>query len=385
MPPIPTPVYVSGADLISAVAAESNEELASGLARGLRPDVLGPGEIPRPPGRVRAPPGVSRRRGDLARVLDRRALRGLDAERSGLCPCRGEGLGHPSPRRLAVRGRDLLRQGAARWPTWPPPRATACSATRPRCIRCASWPTSPAPRLSWPGRLSFVFVVEHDGRFLRFNDAYRTISAQLPADSYAETKAHIDAQLEQIPSEGATPLDQRRCDVLLGLLRSAVPGSTGSPTATTTASPYVVVAHVPLAALVEDSGEESALAGELEHGGLIDIETMQRIACDATVVVALDDDARAHHVRGPGPEVRHRYPAPRGDAPGPPVSLPGLHQHDLHQCPPRRTVETPGPHRPRQPRAHLLVPPPSGAQQGLDHVGQRQRGAHLHRPERAGS
>ena len=184
------------------------------------------------------------------------------------------------------------------------------------------------------------------------------------ADAYAETKAHIDAQLEQIPSEGATPLDQRRCDVLLGLLRCAVPGSTGSPTATTTASPYVVVAHVPLAALVEDAGEESALAGELEHGGLIDVETVQRIACDATVVVALDDDARAHHVRGPGPEVRHRYPAPRGEAPGPPVSLPGLHQHDLHQCPPRQTVETRGPHRPRQPRPHLLVPPPSGAQPG---------------------
>ena len=50
------------------------------------------------------------------------------------------------------------------------------------------------------------------------------------------------------------------------------------------------MAHVPLAALVEDSGEESALAGELEHGGLIDVETVQRIACDATVVVALDDD-----------------------------------------------------------------------------------------------
>ena len=51
-----------------------------------------------------------------------------------------------------------------------------------------------------------------------------------------------------------------------------------------------MVAHVPLAALVEDSGEESALAGELEHEGLIDVETVQRIACDATVVVAVDDD-----------------------------------------------------------------------------------------------
>jgi len=134
---------------------------------------------------------------------------------------------------------------------------------------------------------------EHDGRFLRFNDTYRTISAQLPADSYAEVKAGIDAQLEQIPSDGATPLDQRRCDVLLGLIRSADPGSAAPATATTTTSPYVVVAHVPLAALVEDSGQESALAGELEYVGLIDVETVQRIACDATMVVALDD-ARGH-------------------------------------------------------------------------------------------
>jgi hypothetical protein len=128
---------------------------------------------------------------------------------------------------------------------------------------------------------------EHDGRFLRFNDAHRTMTAQLPADSYAQIKARIDAVVKQIPSDGATPLDQRRCDALLGIFHSVVPDSKGSPTTT---SPYVVVAHVPLAALVEDSGEASTLAGELEHGGLIDRDTVQRLACDATIVIALDDD-----------------------------------------------------------------------------------------------
>jgi hypothetical protein len=59
----------------------------------------------------------------------------------------------------------------------------------------------------------------------------------------------------------------------------------------TAPNPYFVVAHVPLEALVEESGEKSELAGELEHHGLIDIETVQRIACDATVVVAVDDQA----------------------------------------------------------------------------------------------
>ena len=42
---------------------------------------------------------------------------------------------------------------------------------------------------------------------------------------------------------------------------------------------------------MEESGETSELAGELEQHGLIDVETVQRIACDATVVVAVDDEA----------------------------------------------------------------------------------------------
>ena len=128
---------------------------------------------------------------------------------------------------------------------------------------------------------------EHDRRFLRFNDAYRTISAQLPPDSYAETKASLEARAKDVPTDGETPWDQRLCDGFLELIRSTVPGS-GSRV--TTPSPYVVVAHVPLGALVDESGEQNTLAGDLEHHGLIDGETVRRIACDATVVVALDDD-----------------------------------------------------------------------------------------------
>jgi hypothetical protein len=125
---------------------------------------------------------------------------------------------------------------------------------------------------------------EHDGRYLRFNDSHRTISAQLPSESYAEAKARIDAYLEEIPSDAETPLDQRRSDAFMGLIHS----SNGDTT--TEGSPFLVVAHVPLAALVDDAGEQSALTGELEQHGLIDVETVRRIACDATIVVALDDD-----------------------------------------------------------------------------------------------
>ncbi|HEX4176507.1 MAG TPA: DUF222 domain-containing protein, partial [Acidimicrobiales bacterium] len=50
---------------------------------------------------------------------------------------------------------------------------------------------------------------------------------------------------------------------------------------------YVVVAHVPLLSLTDEDG---LLRGELEHRGLIDAEVARRLACDATLVVALDDD-----------------------------------------------------------------------------------------------
>jgi hypothetical protein len=52
-------------------------------------------------------------------------------------------------------------------------------------------------------------------------------------------------------------------------------------------SPYVVVVHAALETLADES---SALAGELEREGLISAETVRRLACDATMIVALDDD-----------------------------------------------------------------------------------------------
>ena len=45
-----------------------------------------------------------------------------------------------------------------------------------------------------------------------------------------------------------------------------------------------------MATLVDDDGEGSALAGELERDGLISTETLRRIACDATLAVGVDDD-----------------------------------------------------------------------------------------------
>jgi hypothetical protein len=124
---------------------------------------------------------------------------------------------------------------------------------------------------------------EYERRYLRFNDRHRTMSLQLPAEAYAQTRACIDSWTAKVPSDDETPLDQRRCDGFLGMVDAK--GSTANA-----ANPFFVVAHVPLDTLVE-GGEPGALAGELEHDGLIDVETVTRLACDATVVVAVDDEA----------------------------------------------------------------------------------------------
>jgi hypothetical protein len=134
---------------------------------------------------------------------------------------------------------------------------------------------------------------EHDSRYLRLNDQHRTISMQLPAESYAQTKACVDTWAQTIPAEGEVPLDQRRADGFMGIVALATSGSSGPAEDSRQPDPFFVVAHVPLDDLVDESGDPSELAGELEHHGLIDVETVQRIACDATVVVAVED-AKGH-------------------------------------------------------------------------------------------
>jgi hypothetical protein len=121
---------------------------------------------------------------------------------------------------------------------------------------------------------------DYERRSVRFNDTFRTVTAQLPPESYAEVRARLEELARQIPSDGETRWDQRLCDALLDEIRAD--HRTGGA-----ANHYVVVAHVPLAALADETSE---LAGELERDGLISSETVRRIACDATVAIAVDDD-----------------------------------------------------------------------------------------------
>jgi hypothetical protein len=124
---------------------------------------------------------------------------------------------------------------------------------------------------------------EEDRRTVRFNDTYRTVTAQLPPTAYAEARSCLEARAKRIGSDGETPWDQRLADAFIEVVRSGSGrgGSAGG-------SPFVVVAHVPLEVLTD---EDSDLCGELERDGLISADVVRRLACDATLIVAADDDA----------------------------------------------------------------------------------------------
>ena len=216
---------------------------------------------------------------------------------------------------------------------------------------------------------------DHDGRSLRFNESFRTVTAQLPAETFAEVRGTLEAQAREIPSDGETP----------GTNGSATPSSAssvppGSPVAA--ATPFTVVAHVPLETLLDENSE---LSGELERDGLISADTVRRLACDATVILAVDDDDGHTMYEGR----QHRYPtddaAPGTHAARPPLPLPRLRQRHLRERSPHPMVETsPRYHGLAKSGAALRAPPPPGALKAVDGVGKRQRGAHVHRPDGPG-
>ena len=138
-------------------------------------------------------------------------------------------------------------------------------------------------------------ALEQDKRSLRFNDALRTIVAQLPALSYAQVRAVLEARAKKIGSDGETPYDQRLADALVSLCQGEGGGS-GSG-----AAPPLVVAHVPYEVLRDPDSE---LVGELERAGLISADVARRLACDAELIVALDDELGHTMYEGRA----HRFP-----------------------------------------------------------------------------
>jgi hypothetical protein len=158
--------------------------------------------------------------------------------------------------------------------------------------RCSVRQLGDVARSHRPAPDSRTAAKDYESRWLRFSDPFRTITVQLPPETYAETKACIQSRAREIPSDGETGWDQRCSDAFVQTVRPPVPEA-GSEAAKGSgggsargAGPFVVV-HVPLETLQDES---SALPGELERDGLLDAETVRRLACDATVAVAVDDD-----------------------------------------------------------------------------------------------
>ncbi len=122
---------------------------------------------------------------------------------------------------------------------------------------------------------------DQDHRSVRFNDLCRTVTAQLPPTSYAEVRSYLEARAKRIPSDGETPFDQRLADAFVEVFRSTgrQPGRGSGHT--------TLVAHVPLEVLTDPG---STLSGELDHAGLISAPTVRELLCDATLIVAADDD-----------------------------------------------------------------------------------------------
>ncbi len=116
---------------------------------------------------------------------------------------------------------------------------------------------------------------------LRCNDTTMTMTAQLPVADYVELKGILEAMAATIGRESELGHDERMGLALLSLARRGPGQGVGG------APGRVLVAHVGLVALLE---HHRRLRAELERAGLISAEVLERLACDADVIVALDDE-----------------------------------------------------------------------------------------------
>jgi Domain of unknown function (DUF222)/HNH endonuclease len=136
---------------------------------------------------------------------------------------------------------------------------------------------------------------------LRCNDAARTMTAQLPAADYVQLKGTLQTLAASMSNEGDGEVAELAHDERMGLALISL-GRSGSPAeGRWSSSSAVVVAHVALKDLIE---HEASLRAELQHAGLISAEVVERLACDSTMVVGLDDEAGHTMYEGRA----HRFP-----------------------------------------------------------------------------
>jgi hypothetical protein len=130
---------------------------------------------------------------------------------------------------------------------------------------------------------------DYEGRFLRFHDECRTVTAKLPPESYAECRALLEERAKTLPSDGEVSWDHRLCDAFLQILRGGK-SAHSDPDSHPAPPNFMVVIHAPLSSIAAGPSAAGTIGGELERRGLLDRATVHRIACDATVVLALDND-----------------------------------------------------------------------------------------------
>lgn len=140
-------------------------------------------------------------------------------------------------------------------------------------------------------------AADYESRYLRFNDARRTITAQLPEELYAVARESISERARDLPSDGETRDDRRLCDGFLGLCRQ-------SGMKAGTRQSYFVVAHTDLSLLQGGTG-----TAEIERLGLLSAAAIRRITCDSTIALAVDD--AFGHTMFEGRAQRYATPAQR--------------------------------------------------------------------------
>ena len=194
-PPDPGPI---GADLIGAAAALSNEEITDRLDGLFRQKAAVEGAIVVLLGEVDRRQAYRDEGATRAGTMGRRALRRLDADGTGVHASGREGMGHPAPGRVALRRRPLLRQG-------PGGRRGGHAGDGPGAPGSGSGVLrAPARRRGPLDCCRHLPVPTTMRRFLRFNDRFRTMTVQLPAESFAETRASLEARARKVPSDGET-------------------------------------------------------------------------------------------------------------------------------------------------------------------------------------
>jgi hypothetical protein len=137
-------------------------------------------------------------------------------------------------------------------------------------------------------------VRQHANRSVRYayaEDGSLILKARLPAVAGALLLKALDAALEALPeneisakgvAERAIPYAARRADALAAVAESFL---ATSDTASTTADRYQVVVHVDAQTLQE----RTAGRCEIEAGPSIPVETVRRLACDASLLRVLEN------------------------------------------------------------------------------------------------